>query len=110
MTEKKTDVTPAGAQEIEAAGHYVKVVLADEVMEIVPPGAWRQSWQRKLKDGDMDAFLADVLSPDSYRLYLDLDPTNDEIGGMLNDAGEVSGEPLGKSSGPRPSSRSTRKR
>ncbi|MDP5310375.1 hypothetical protein [Streptomyces poriferorum] len=110
MTEKTPEVTPAEAQEIEVVGHYVKVVLADEVLEIVPPGAWRQSWQRKLKAGDMDEFLEDVLSPDSYELYLDLDPTNDDIGEMLNTAGEVAGESVGKSSGPRPSSRSTRKR
>ncbi|MEV0917830.1 hypothetical protein AB0I93_26680 [Streptomyces sp. NPDC049967] len=111
MTENtNTAVTPAEAQEIEATGHYVKAVLGDEVLEIVPPGAWKQSWQRKLKAGDMDAFLEDVLSPDSYELYLDLDPTNDEVGELLNAAGEASGEPVGKSSGPRPSSRSTRKR
>jgi hypothetical protein len=109
MTEK-TDVTPAEAQEIEAAGHYVKAICGDEVLEIVPPGAWKQSWQRKLKAGDMDAFLEDVLSPDSYDLYLDLDPTNDQIGEMLNAAGEASGESVGKSSGPSRSSRATRKR
>ncbi|MER5613305.1 hypothetical protein [Streptomyces sp. NPDC002215] len=110
MTEKTTEVTPAEAQEIEATGHYVKATLGDEVLEIVPPGAWKQSWQRKLKAGDMDAFLEDVLSPDSYDRYLDLDPTNDEIGEMLNTAGESAGEPVGKSSGPRASSTSTRKR
>ncbi|MER5461676.1 hypothetical protein ABT010_13500 [Streptomyces sp. NPDC002668] len=110
MTETKTDVTAAEAQEIEATGHYVTAELCGKDMEVVPPGAWRQSWQRKLKAGDMDAFLEEVLSPASYELYLDLDPTNDEIGEFLNTAGEAAGEPLGKSSGPRASSRSTRKK
>ncbi|MER5312673.1 hypothetical protein ABT034_33425 [Streptomyces sp. NPDC002773] len=108
MTETKTG--PAEAQEIEATGHYVTAELCDAKLEIVPPGAWRQSWQRKLKAGDMDAFLEDVLSPDSYETYIDLDPTNDEIGEFLNRAGEAAGEPMGKSSGPATSSRSTRKR
>ncbi|MFD5137449.1 hypothetical protein ACFWMX_14605 [Streptomyces sp. NPDC058378] len=110
MTEKTTDVTPAEAQEIEAAGHYVKASLVDEVLEIVPAGAWRQSSMRKLKANDMDAFMEDVLSPESYELYLDLDPTNDELGEFINAAGDGSGESVGKSSGPRGSSRATRKR
>ena len=105
-----TDVTPAEAQEIEATGHFVTAALCGKDLEIVPPGAWRQSWQRKLKAGDMDAFLEMVLSPDSYETYLELDPTNDEIGEFLNDAGEAAGEPMGKSSGPSASSRRTRKR
>ena len=111
MTETtKNEVTPAEAQEIEATGHYVTAQLCGKDLEAVPPGAWRQSWQRKLKAGDMDAFLEEVLSPDSYELYLELDPTNDEIGEFLNIAGEAAGEPLGKSSGPKASSRSTRRR
>lgn len=110
MPTNTTDVTPAEAQEIEATGHYVTASLCGKDVEIVPPGAWRQSWQRKLKSGDMDAFLECVLSPDSYELYLDLDPTNDEIGHLIEEAGEKAGEPLGKSSGPSRSSKPTRKR
>lgn len=110
MTTPDTAKTEAEAQEIEATGHFVTAELGGEKMQIVPPGAWRQSWQRKLKAGDMDAFLEEVLSPESYEQYLELDPTNDEIGEFLNAAGEAAGEPLGKSSGPATSSRSTRKR
>lgn len=106
----QTKTTPAEAQEIEASAHYVTAQLCGEKLEIVPPGAWRQSWQRRLKAGDMDEFMECVLSPDSYQMYQELDPTNDEVGEFLNSAGDVSGEPVGKSSGPRPSSRSTRRR
>lgn len=109
MTEK-TEVTPAEAQEIEAAGHYVTGELCDMKLQIVPAGAWRQSTMRKLKDNDMDAFLEDVLSPESYEAYLDLDPTNDELGEFINAAGAMSGESVGKSSGPKASPRSTRRR
>ena len=110
MTAPKTEVTPAEAQEIEAVGHYVPAELCGKELQIVPAGAWRQSTMRKLKAGDMDAFMEDVLSPASYDLYLDLDPTNDEVNDFMENAGEGSGEPVGKSSGPRASSRSTRKR
>jgi hypothetical protein len=106
----KTDVTPAEAQEIEATRHYVTAELCDEKLQIVPPGAWKQSWQRKLRAGDMDDFLEDVLSPESYERYLDLDPTNDELGEFINSAGEMAGESVGKSSGPKASSRTTRRR
>lgn len=110
MQDSTKEVTPAGAQEFEAIGHYVTVEYGDEKLEMIPPGAWRQSWQRKLKAGDMDAFMEDVMSPDSYERYLDLDPTNDELGELINAAGEAAGESVGKSSGRPTSSRSTRKR
>ena len=104
------EVTPAEAQEVEAKGHYVPAVLCGSDVDIVPTGAWRQSSMRKLRAGDMDAFMQDILSPDSYDLYLDLDPTNDEVNDFMEEAGAVSGESLGKSSGPTGSPGSTRKR
>ncbi|MCX5407515.1 hypothetical protein OHA37_27080 [Streptomyces sp. NBC_00335] len=108
MTE--SDATPAEAQEIEAAGHYVTADLCGKTLEIIPSGAWRQSSMRLLKANEMDDFFADVLSSESYELYLDLDPTNDELGRFLDDSGAASGEPVGKSSGPSRSQRRTRKR
>ncbi|WP_327308003.1 hypothetical protein OG730_35030 [Streptomyces sp. NBC_01298] len=108
MTE--SDTTPAEAQEIEAGGHYVTAELCGKTLEIIPSGAWRQSSMRLLKANEMDDFFADVLSPESYELYLDLDPTNDELGQFLDDSGSASGEPVGKSSGPNRSQRRTRKR
>ncbi|MGW6946193.1 hypothetical protein ACWGHD_04620 [Streptomyces xanthophaeus] len=107
MTE---ETTPAEAQEDEANGHYVTADLCGKTLEIIPSGAWRQSSMRLLKQNEMDDFFADVLSPDSYELYLDLDPTNDELGQFLDAAGSASGEPVGKSSGPNRSQRRTRKR
>lgn len=102
--------TPADAQEIEATGHYTTVDLCGKALEVVPAGAWRQSAMRKLRVGDMDGFLEDVLSPDSYELYLDLDPTNDDLNSFLEAAGSSSGDTLGKSSGPTRSSRTTRRK
>ncbi|MFD4921140.1 hypothetical protein ACFWNE_07450 [Streptomyces goshikiensis] len=110
MTEQTIEVTPAEAQEIEALGHYVTAELCGEALEITPSGAWRQSSMRLLKAGEMDDFLRSVLSPDSYEAYLDLDPTNDELGAFLDAGGSASGESVGKSSGPSRSQGRTRKR
>lgn len=110
MTENSPEVTPAEAQEIEASGHYVTAELCGKTMEVVPSGAWKQSTMRMLRSGDIDAFMDRVLSPDSYDLYLDLDPSNDEVGEFVEAAGDAAGEPVGKSSGPKASPRRTRRR
>lgn len=104
------EVTEADAQETEAVNKHVTGLLCDEEIRIIPPAAWRQSWQRLLNSGQVDAFAQIVLHPDDYDLYLEIDPTNEEFGDLVNDAAERAGESLGKSSGPAPSSRRTRKR
>jgi hypothetical protein len=109
------DVTEVEAQESEAVNKYVTATLSgvddgEEDVRIIPPGAWRQSWQRLLHLGQVDAFAKIALHPDDYGLYLDLDPTNEQFGDMVNEAAERAGESLGKSSGPAPSSRRTRRR
>ncbi|MGW4223040.1 hypothetical protein ACWEG1_06235 [Streptomyces bauhiniae] len=102
-------VTEADAQEIEANGHYVTALLCDEEVRVIPPGAWRQSWQRLLGQGQVDAFAERVFHPDDLDLYYELDPTNEEFGEFTNDAAAQAGEPLGKSSGPNRSQRRTRR-
>lgn len=104
------DVTEAEAQESEAVNRYVTGELCGEEVRIIPPGAWRQSWRRLLMVGQIDDFADIVLHPDDYALYEELDPTNDEFGDLVNTAAERAGESLGKSSGPAPSSRRTRRR
>jgi hypothetical protein len=106
----EVEVSAAGAQEIEAEGHYVTGLLCGEEVRIIPPGAWRQSWQELLNTGQIRAFMEIVLSPDDFELFVELDPTNNEVGELINEAAERAGESLGKSSGPAPSSRRTRRR
>lgn len=108
--DEEPEVTAAEAQEIEAGGHYVTGLLCGEEVRIIPPGAWRQSWQELLNSGQIRAFMEIVLSPDDFELFVELDPTNNEVGELINDAAQRAGESLGNSRGPAPSSRRTRRR
>jgi hypothetical protein len=105
------EVTAAEAQEAEAEdGHYVTAELAGEEVQVVPASAWRSSWQRMLNQGNIDGFAEKVLHPDDYAFYLELDPTIVEFMEFTQDVSSRVGESLGKSSGPAPSSRRTRRR
>ncbi|MFD1277465.1 hypothetical protein [Streptomyces kaempferi] len=104
------NVSEVDAQESEAVSNHVTGLLCGEEVRIIPPGAWRQSWQELLNGGQIRAFMEIVLHPDDFELFVELDPTNDEVGELINDAAQRAGESLGKSRGPAPSSRRTRRR
>lgn len=104
------DAGPAVAQEIEAEGHYVTALLDGDEIRIVPPGAWRQSWQTALANGQFLAFAEHVIHPDDLDLYFEIDPTNDQFEQFVTDAAQRGGESLGKLRGPARSSRRTRRR
>ncbi|MFF1684582.1 hypothetical protein [Streptomyces sp. NPDC058254] len=106
----ESEITDAEAQEIEAEGHYVTTDLCGEKVQAVPASAWRSSWQRMLNQGNLDGFAEKVLHPEDYELYLELDPTVSEFLEFTEKAASASGESLGKSGGPGPSSRRTRRR
>ncbi|MFE3429795.1 hypothetical protein [Streptomyces sp. NPDC059171] len=108
--EQDGDVTAAEAQELEATGRHITVDLCGEPVRVVPAGAWPVSAQRKLREGDIDGFMAAVLHEDDYDLYVELDPVLDEFNQFVEDAQELSGEPQGKSRRPSGSSRRTRRR
>lgn len=108
--EADEQVSAADAQEIEAEGHYVTAPLCGEDLRIVPPTAWRVSWQRLLNTGQIDAFTELVMHPDDFALFEELDPTIQEWTDFISDASQQAGESLGKSRGPAPSSRVTRRR
>lgn len=110
VREPDDDVTAAEAQELEATGRHITVDLCGEPVRVVPGGAWPVSAQRKLREGDLDGFMASVLQEDDYDLYVEMDPTLDEFNQFVEDAQELSGEPQGKSRRPSGSSRRTRRR
>lgn len=104
------DMSAAEAQEIEAEGHYVTAELCGEEVQIIPASVWRSSWQRMLNQGDFDGFAKQVFHPDDYDFYLEADPTIVEFMEFTQAAAARVGESLGKSHGPAPSSRRTRRR
>ncbi|MGW9399354.1 hypothetical protein [Streptomyces sp. NPDC055642] len=104
------EVTAADAQEIEAGGPYITAELCGEEVQIVPPSAWRSSWQRMLTQGDFDGFAEKVFHPEDYEFYLEVDPTIVEFMEFTQEAAARVGESLGNSRGPAPSSRRTRRR
>lgn len=106
----KPEVTAAEAQEIEAEYTYVTAELCGKSVRVIPPGDWRQSWQRMLNQGQVDAFAETVIHADDIDVYYELDPTNFAFGEFIADAAEQAGESLGKSHGPAASSRRTRRR
>ncbi|WP_330172946.1 hypothetical protein OG875_04705 [Streptomyces sp. NBC_01498] len=108
--EDEDEVDAAEAQQIEAEGHFVTAMLADEEIRIVPPGAWRQSWQTALSNAQFTFFAEQVVHPDDLDLYFEIDPTNDEFEAFVAEAARRGGESLGKSRGPATSSRRTRRR
>lgn len=104
------DVSAADAQELEAEGHYVTALLCGEEVRVVPPAAWRVSWQRMLTQGLIFEFAQKVLHPDDYDFFEELDPTAQEFQDFVTDAGERAGESLGKSKRPSRSGGPTRRR
>lgn len=116
MPTTKDQLDAAKAQEAEAdSEEYVIVPLAgyDGVTKDVralPNTRWRSSALRALNQADFDGFFASVLHEEDYELFEELDPTAEGIGNFAEAVVRASGEALGKSSGPRGSSRSTRRR
>jgi hypothetical protein len=103
-------MSAAEAQEIEAEGHYITAMLCGEEVQVVPPTAWRASWNRLLRQGMIDEFAEKVFHPDDFDRYVELDPTMEEWAEFTEDAGRAAGESQGNSRGPAPSSRGTRRR
>jgi hypothetical protein len=117
MPATKDQIEAARAQETEAdlEDAYLTVPLTGyegvaKDVRVLPANRWRASAVRALNSGDIDAFMGIVLHEDDYDTYEDLDPTTADIGRFAEEVSRLSGEALGKSSGPTRSSRSTRKR
>lgn len=108
--DEETEVSAGDAQEIEAEGHYVTAELCGEEVRVVPPAAWRVSWQRMLTQGLIFEFAEKILHPDDYDFFEELDPTAVEFQEFVADAGERAGESLGKSAARSRSGRPTRRR
>ncbi|GGY88561.1 hypothetical protein CP967_31125 [Streptomyces nitrosporeus] len=105
-----TDMTPAEAQETEATEEYGTATLSGVDLRIKPGNRWRPSYLRALREGDYDTWAAGVLHKDDVAVFIDLDPTFDEINVFTTAAMGSTGEAPGKSGGRTKSSTRTRKR
>ncbi|MFF5609250.1 hypothetical protein ACFY65_23165 [Streptomyces cellulosae] len=117
MPATKDQIEAARAQETEAdtEEQYLTVPLTGfdggtKDVRTLLATRWRASAFRALNAGDFDGFMEVVLHEDDFEIYEELDPTTDGIREFAEEASRLSGEALGKSSGPSRSSRSTRKR
>jgi hypothetical protein len=105
-----TDTTAAQAQETEATEDYVPLDLNGTTYRVRPGSKWRPSYIRALRGGDFDTWAEGVLHPDDVDTWTEADYLFEDIGEFANRAMTASGEAPGKSSGPRTSSRNTRKK
>ncbi|MEU0937572.1 hypothetical protein [Embleya sp. NPDC005971] len=95
-------LNPTGYLRTELAGTVDGETVVHEVVALMP-GKWKASTMRVLQQGDMDAFMAAILTPDSLDAYFDLDPDQDQIGDFMADLSAKAGESVGKSGGRRKS-------
>lgn len=104
------DLSASEKQELEAAGAYIDVDVADITVRVKPQGDWRLSDMRQLNVGDLDAWAEGVIHPDDIEEFFEADITVDEFKQFADDASRRTGDGLGKSSPRSRSSRSRRKR
>jgi len=104
------ELDAAEKQELEAAGEYVPIKVADLEVRIKPQTDWRMSDVRLLNKGDLDTWAEGVIHPDDIEEFFDADITIGEFQQFAEDAAAATGDGLGKSRGRSRSSRSTRRR
>jgi hypothetical protein len=84
----------ADAQHLEAIPDgCVAVLLAGRIVRVLPLGMWRSSAMRGLNTGNFDAWARQVLAGDDYEtVWLDIDPTNDEVNDMFGRWKKITGQ------------------
>lgn len=114
MTEPMLSAVEAAEVDADSTPEGVLVPLftdGGEVEVTVPPaGRWRTRANKALRLGDFDEWAQIVLSDVDYALWVDADPTNDDVEAFFKAWQAESGENQGKSRPSTGSSRSTRKR
>jgi hypothetical protein len=94
------NIGPFSAAEAEARsdpGVSTTLQLAGEDITIRPVKQWRTSAIGALNVGDFDKWAASALEPDSAALWLEIDPTIEDVETMFKAWGELTGQTVGKS-------------
>lgn len=94
----------------ETAANVVAVPLGDVEVEVLPVGKWRASGLRALREGDFDTWAEKCLTAEGREVWLDADPTMDEVEAFFTAWTERTGQDPGKSAASSRSSKSTARR
>lgn len=100
-------VTPA---EREVTGELVQGELAGRPIYIPPVKKWRASALHALREGDFETWAEVTFSEDDYDLWVEIDPTMEEIEAFFKTVNPGLGTNSGNSRASRRSARNTRKR
>lgn len=106
-----TEALESQQAEAESEGvSYVLVALGEDTYRVLPQKQWRLSHMRMLNEGDFEGWAESVMHPEDAENFLEADPTIQEFQEFSKAAARASGDGLGKSNGPRASSRNGRKK
>lgn len=87
-------------------------LIPGTTVRVLPPRMWRVSSLTAMRQGDFDKWASKALaSTEDYEIFMDVDPTLDQIEGFMKRLNEESGEGNSKNSSRSPQRlRSSRKR
>jgi hypothetical protein len=72
--------------------HPVEVSLGEYMVTVIPLRKWRSSAIRALRSGDYDTWASKSLTPDSWTLWQQIDPTLDDIEALFADWQQKTGQ------------------
>lgn len=82
------------AQETEVKNENTVVQLCEDTVEVLPITKWTSSAIHALRSGDIEIWAEKSLTPDSYQIWIELDPTLDEIEQFMDEWSKASGARL----------------
>jgi|GEM_PF-1764599 len=106
------DMRAEVAAEADVPDDVVTVPLGPDkrLVHVLPPGRWRSSANNAMQTGDFEGWAELCLTPGSYEVWCDVDPTLDEVMDMFAAVRRLTGQDVGKQSMSRRSLMGTRRR
>lgn len=86
------------------------VLLDGETLQVLPARLWRSSRMRALREGDFDSWAEGCLTPESYEVWQEIDPTIEQVEQFMTNWQHESGLDQGNSRASRRSSKTTARR
>lgn len=100
----------SSAAEKEAKVELIQAELAGHTVYVPPVNQWRASALHALREGDLQTWAEKTLNDDDWDIWVEVDPTMDEIGKFFETINGQTGVDPGNSRGSRNSSRTTGRR